>query len=117
MGTITTGIITIFHINKIGNDSVSVTKDIEFIDKNIDYHYDDGDNVPDAETAIKVTQPILYKIFGYENIMIRQPFSVQLINDSIWYISGSISGKYKGGDIYIKMSKKNATIYEICGEK
>lgn len=117
MGIITTGVITLLYINKIGNDTVPVTKDIEYIDENTDYYYNDGDDVPDAETAMKVAQPILCKIFGYENIRIRQPFSIQLINDSIWYIKGSVPKKYNGGDIYVKMSKKNATIYEICGEK
>lgn len=117
MGIITTGTITLLYINKMGNDTVPIKKDIEYIDKNIDCYYNDGDDVPDAETAMKVAQPILYRFFGYENIMIRQPFSIQLINDSIWYIRGSVPKKYNGGDIYIKMSKRNATIYEICGEK
>ena len=117
IGDITTCIITLLYMNKIEDDTVSVTKDIEYIEKNVGCYYSGDDDVPDAETAIKVAQPILYKIFGYENIMIRQPFSIQLINDSVWYIRGSVPKKYNGGDIIIKMSKKNATIYEIYGEK
>lgn len=76
-----------------------------------------GDVIPNARIAVEVAKPILYNAFGKENVDKNLPFRIELINDSIWALSGSLSPKSLGGTFHMTMLKWNGQVISIWGEK
>lgn len=76
-----------------------------------------GHVIPNAKIAVEVAKPILYNAFGKEEIERDLPFRVELINDSIWFLSGTLPEKTLGGTFHMSMLKWNGQVIAIWGEK
>ncbi len=76
-----------------------------------------GDVISNAKIAVEVAKPILFNAFGKEIIEKDLPFRVELINDSIWLLSGTLSEKTLGGTFHMSMLKWNGQVIAIWGEK
>jgi hypothetical protein len=81
------------------------------------FHADDGEPppfnyqppegvIPDQATAVQVGETILKAVYGKKVIEEEEPFKAILQND-IWYISGTVPPEDVGGtgEIYISKSK------------
>ncbi len=76
-----------------------------------------GHVIPNAKTAVEVAKPILYNEFGKENIDDDLPFRVELINDSIWVLYGTLPPNSLGGTFHMTMLKWNGQVIAIWGEQ
>jgi hypothetical protein len=72
--------------------------------------------ITDKETAIAVVEPILFKIYGRDNIIAERPYEIYLI-DGYWYISGTLPKGYNGGTFEIIVNSKNSQIIKISHGK
>src|SRR5580698_6782459 len=45
--------------------------------------------IPDKETAIAVVEPILFKIYGKDNILGERPYVINLV-DGYWIVNGTL---------------------------
>ncbi len=71
--------------------------------------------VPNSETAIKIAEAIWLPIYGnsiYEN----KPFVGELINDSIWSITGTVHTDF-GGAPYAEIRKSDGKVIKITHYK
>ena len=62
--------------------------------------------IPNAKTAVVFAKIILNYHYGEEEINEENPFDVELLNDTVWYISGSLPEGAVGGvaEIFIRKS-------------
>ena len=72
--------------------------------------------INNKEMAIAVVEPILFKIYGNENIIKQRPYESYLIN-GYWYISGTLPEDWKGGVFEIIISSKNAQVVKLIHGK
>ncbi len=66
----------------------------------------------DEQTAIKVAETILISRYG-DPVKLNRPFKINLINDSIWAISGTRNKRMIGGVPFIELRKSDCTILKI----
>lgn len=85
--------------------------EIEFVDSHEGILREDG-FLPDEQTAIRVAEIILVRIYGRE-ILDRRPFVAHLVNGETWYIKGSVPGGADGGVPYLVMRKKDGMILKV----
>ena len=76
-----------------------------------------GDVISNEKIAVEVAKPILFNAFGKEIIEKNLPFRVELINDSIWLLSGTLSANTIGGTFHMSMLKWNGQVIAIWGGK
>jgi hypothetical protein len=67
-------------------------------------------------TAIAIVEPILFDIFGREQILEEKPYEVYHI-DGYWYFSGTLPKKSKGGTFEIMLSSRNGEIIRLTHYK
>lgn len=72
--------------------------------------------IKDSLTAISIAEPILYSIYGKDNIIKQRPYDVYLI-DYFWVIKGTLSQESLGGVFLIILDSRNARIIRITHEK
>ena len=72
--------------------------------------------VKDSLTAINIAEPILFSIYGKDNITKQRPYEIYLI-DSYWVISGTLPKKYKGGTFLIIIDSRDCKIIRITHGK
>ena len=62
--------------------------------------------IPNAKAAVDFAKIILNYHYGEEVINEEKPFDVELLNDTVWYISGSLPEGAVGGvaEIFIRKS-------------
>lgn len=72
--------------------------------------------VPDKETAVKISEAILSKIYGKRHIFFQQPFEVHLI-DNFWVVKGTLYKGIWGGTAVIVINKKNGEIINVSHGK
>ncbi len=72
--------------------------------------------LPDAATAIAVAEPILFKIYGKNNILDERPYSVSLVDD-YWLLSGSLPKGWLGGVFFIILSAKDGRVIKLTHGK
>lgn len=72
--------------------------------------------IKDSETAIKVIEPILFSIYGEEEIKSQKPYSHRFV-DNQWHISGSLRDDYIGGVFLIVIDARNCEILRITHGK
>ena len=82
--------------------------------KHMDY-VDNLNYVPNQETAIKIAEVIWYPIYGV-NIEKFKPFKVELKDNTVWIVEGTIK-EGKGGVPYIEINKKDCKILKVMHEK
>jgi hypothetical protein len=82
---------------------------------------DDKKIIKDSATAIKVVEPIIFNIYGKDNIIKQRPYEVHFL-DNFWVINGTLP-KPKGniitvgGTFLIIMDSRNGVILKISHGK
>lgn len=72
--------------------------------------------ITDKETAIAMVEPLLFKIYGKEEIESERPYEIYLI-DGYWYISGTLPTGYLGGTFIIILNSINGEVIRLIHEK
>jgi hypothetical protein len=65
--------------------------------------------VPDADTALKISEVILVRIFGQAQIDVERPLTVTLEN-GVWIVKGTLPPKALGGIAELHISKNDGAI-------
>lgn len=68
--------------------------------------------VPDKETAIKIAEVILFRLYGEEDIIAERPYKVKQEAD-IWGISGTLRENEFGSAFNIAESKQTGAILHL----
>ena len=72
--------------------------------------------IKDRETAIRVVEPILFKIFGKKNIVRERPYECYLI-DGYWYVCGTLPKNFKGGVFEIIIDSRDGKVIRLTHGK
>jgi hypothetical protein len=72
--------------------------------------------IKDSSTAIKVAEPILFSIYGKENIESKKPYETYLINN-YWVIAGTLPEESTGGTFLIIIDARNSKVLKITHGK
>ena len=72
--------------------------------------------IKDSVTAISIAEPILFSIYGKDNITKQQPYENYLI-DNYWVISGTLPKNYLGGTFLIIIDARDCKIVRITHGK
>ncbi len=72
--------------------------------------------IKDSYTAIKVAEPILYSIYGKENIESEKPYETYKI-DNYWVIGGTLPKDSSGGTFLIIIDARNSEVLKITHGK
>jgi len=68
--------------------------------------------VPDKETAIKIAEVILFRLYGEEDVIAERPYKVKE-EDDIWWISGTLKEGHFGSVFNIAISKQTAAVLHL----
>ena len=68
--------------------------------------------VPDKETAIKIAEVVLFRLYGEEDIIAQRPYKVKK-RDDIWWISGTLKPNEFGSAFNIAISKQTGGILHL----
>lgn len=66
--------------------------------------------IPDAKAAAGIAKIILNYCFGEGTINKEQPFNVELVNNRVWYIYGSLPKGSFGGAAQISIQKSDGKV-------
>ncbi len=69
--------------------------------------------IPDAKAAVGVAKIILNYCFGEGTINKEKPFNVELVNNRVWYIYGSLPKGAVGGVAEISIQKSDGKVLAI----
>ena len=72
--------------------------------------------IKNEEIAINVVEPILFDMYGEENILDQRPYKVSKVKD-YWLIEGSLPRGSLGGTFLIIVDARNAEIIKITHGK
>lgn len=72
--------------------------------------------IKNSSTAIAMAEPLLFDIYGKNQIITERPYEVYLI-DGYWYLSGTIPKGWKGGGFEIIISAKDGKIIRLIHYK
>ncbi len=72
--------------------------------------------IKNEETAISVVEPILFSIYGKENIINQRPYRTSNVKD-YWIIEGTLPKDYLGGTFLIIIDSRNGEIIKITHGK
>jgi hypothetical protein len=68
--------------------------------------------VPDKETAIKIAEVVLFRLYCEEGIVAQRPYKVKE-DDDIWWISGTLRENEFGSAFNIAISKQTGAILHL----
>ncbi len=68
--------------------------------------------IKDSATATAIAEPILFNVYGKEQILEQRPYEVYLI-DSMWYLTGTIPKGNKGGGFEIIINSRDGRIMSL----
>lgn len=68
------------------------------------------------EELISFVEPILFRIYGKENILGEKPYEIYLFEDN-WIMLGTLPEGWKGGTFAIAVNRKTCEIIGIRHEK
>src|ERR1051325_7865352 len=68
--------------------------------------------VPDKETAIKIAEVVLFRLYSEGDITRQRPYKVKL-EDDIWWISGTMKDDELGSVFTIAISKQTGEILHL----
>ena len=68
--------------------------------------------IKDKKTAIAVSEAILFKIYGKDNITSQQPYEVNLI-DGYWILNGTLPENMLGGTFLIIIKATNGQVIRL----
>jgi hypothetical protein len=88
------------------------------LDNNSKNNYVDGRTViiKDSLTAIGVAEPILFSVYGKDEIIGERPYKIFLI-DNYWVINGTLPKDCIGGVFLIIIDSRNSKIIKIIHGK
>jgi len=69
--------------------------------------------IPNAKTAVDFAKIILNYHYGEEEINEEKPFDVELVNNRVWYIYGSLPAGAVGGVVEISIQKSDGKVLAI----
>lgn len=72
--------------------------------------------IKDSSTAVKIVEPILFSIYGKENIESQKPYETYLV-ENYWIISGKLPKGMLGGTFLIIIDARNSKILKITHGK
>jgi hypothetical protein len=72
--------------------------------------------IKDSLTAINIAEPILFSIYGKDNITKQRPYEIYFI-DSYWVIGGTLPKEYLGGTFLIIIDSRDSKIIKITHGK
>jgi hypothetical protein len=72
--------------------------------------------IKDSSTAIKIAEPILFGIYGKENIGSQRPYETYLI-DNYWVIAGTLPKDTDGGTFLFILDARNSKVLKITHGK
>ena len=72
--------------------------------------------IKDSSTAIKIAEPILFSIYGKENIESQKPYESYLI-ENYWVIAGTLPKDMLGGTFLIIIDARNSKVLKITHGK
>ena len=72
--------------------------------------------IKDSSTAVSIAEPILFNLYGKDNIAKQQPYEIYSI-DNYWVISGTLSKEYVGGTFLIIIDSRDCKIVKITHGK
>jgi hypothetical protein len=68
--------------------------------------------VPDKETAIKIAEVVLFRLYTEPEIIWQRPYRVKLEND-VWFISGTMPHDMMGSVFKIAISKQTGAVLHL----
>ena len=68
--------------------------------------------IKDKEMAIAIAEPILFRIYGKDNIIKQRPYESYMI-DRCWLILGTLAENNLGGTFEIIINSKNAKVIKL----
>lgn len=72
--------------------------------------------IKNRSTAVHVAEPILFGIYGKDNILDQRPYDVHLVKHH-WIISGTLPEGYHGGTFLIIIDSRNAKVVKLTHGK
>ena len=72
--------------------------------------------IKDKETVIAVVEPMLFKIYGRENVVNERPYECYLI-DGCWFVSGTLPKNTVGGTFEIIVDSRNGKVLKLIHGK
>ena len=72
--------------------------------------------IKDKETAIKISEAMLFEIYGRDNIITQRPFEINFI-DGYWILNGTLPEKMKGGTFLIIIQATNGKVIKLTHGK
>ena len=80
------------------------------------YRFQINKAIADKETAVSVAEPILFSIYGKDQIIGEKPYNVALI-DGFWILTGTLPDGYVGGTFLIIFSAKDGRVIKLTHGK
>ncbi|MEO8149308.1 MAG: NTF2 fold immunity protein [Bacteroidia bacterium] len=72
--------------------------------------------IKDKETAITISEAVLFKIYGKDNITKQRPYEVYSIN-GYWVLGGTLPEEILGGTFLIILNAKNGQVIKLTHGK
>ncbi len=72
--------------------------------------------IKDSLMAINLVEPILFSIYGKDNITKQRPYEIYFI-DNYWLITGTLPKEYVGGTFLIIVDSRDSRIIKITHGK
>jgi hypothetical protein len=72
--------------------------------------------IKDSITAVNIIEPILFSVYGKDNIAHQRPYECYFIN-SYWVITGTLPKSYKGGTFLLIMEARDCKIIRLTHGK
>ena len=64
--------------------------------------------VPDKETAVKIAEVLLFRLYGEKNIIVQRPYTVTE-DENIWWVTGTLHTEL-GSVFKIALSRQTAAV-------
>ena len=72
--------------------------------------------IKDSLTALNIAEPLLFSIYGKNNITKQRPYEIYFI-DNYWLITGTLPSDWKGGTFLIIMDSRDSKVIRITHGK
>ena len=72
--------------------------------------------IKDKETAITLSESILFKIYGKDNIINQRPYEIYNI-DGYWFLSGTLPKGMLGGTFLIIINASTGQVIKMAHSK
>jgi hypothetical protein len=72
--------------------------------------------IKDSLTAVNIAEPLLFSIYGKDNIIKQRPYEIHLL-DNYWVINGTLPKERVGGTFLIIIDSRDCKIIKIIHGK